>query len=56
MGGERGILPLLLEDLEKYTLSITSYYTRYTCIVTTIFKLPTSLFQKNFKLFFSLLK
>ena len=54
---ERGVYyPLLLKDLEKYTLSITSYYTRYTCIVTTIFKLPTSLFQKNFKLFFSLLK
>ena len=39
---ERGILPLLLEDLEKYTLSFTSYYIRYTCIITTIFKLPTS--------------
>ena len=36
---ERGILPLLLEDLEKYTLSFTTYYT---CIITTIFKLPTS--------------
>ena len=31
---ERGVYyPLLLKDLEKYTLSITSYYTRYTHVL-----------------------